>query len=62
LGFLPPCGSKYYCQLKYVAPVTGISIDVNKAYLRLVFYNNNNNHHHHVHEGLGVFPVPQSSR
>jgi hypothetical protein len=27
-----------------------------------VFYNNNNNHHHHVHEGLGVFPVPQSSR
>ena len=25
-------------------------------------YNHHHHHHHHVHEGLGVFPVPWSSR
>ena len=26
------------------------------------YHNNHHHHHHHVHEGLGVFPVPWSSR
>jgi hypothetical protein len=28
----------------------------------LQFSTQRNHHHHHVHEGLGVFPVPSSSR
>ena len=64
---LASCSWMHYGPVKGCKPSFSVFLNVHIVHLthmspRTVVYWHHHHHHHHVHEGLGVFPVPWSSK